>query len=176
MRCGGCLITLDTGFGLTARRVLGHMRPSDRPFAASSTAPPRSLRYRPRRLQLLKTEAQKKKEARLRESRALHQTKKKLGLGPAKAPRGVVPSPLIARTWERRANLPPTSDRIPGSAPAKDLLHAYKWKRGAEESEVTKREILRKAMQIKPAYNKGALQYLPRSIDDPLPKRTGGSS
>ena len=124
----------------------------------------------------MKTEAQKKKEARQRESRALRQTRKKLGLGPARAPRGVVPSSLVARTWERRANLPPTSDRIPGSAPAKDLLHAHKWKRGAEESEVTKQEIRRKATRIAPAYNKGALQYLPKSIDDPLPKRTGGSS
>jgi hypothetical protein len=33
----------------------------------------------------VKTEAQKKKEARLRETRALQRTKKRLGLGPAKA-------------------------------------------------------------------------------------------
>ena len=109
----------------------------------------------------MKTEAQKKKEARLCQIRALQRTKKRLGLGPAKPPRGATPSPLETRTWQRQPKLVPTSDRIPGSAPAKDLLHAHKWKRGAEESEVTKREMRRKAARIGPAYNKGALQYLP---------------
>jgi hypothetical protein len=40
-------------------------------------------------------------------------------------------------------------------------MHAHKWKHGAEESETTVKEIRRKATQIAPAYNKGALQYLP---------------
>ena len=64
-----------------------------------------------------------------------------------------------------RSELPPTSDRIPGSVPASDLLHAHKWKRGAEETTVTTREMIKKASRIAPAYNKGALQYLPSGID-----------
>jgi hypothetical protein len=68
----------------------------------------------------------------------------------------------------------PTSDRIPGSALAKDLLHEHKWKEGAEETEATIREMRRKAIQIAPAYNKGALQYLPKGIDtDDWPSREG---
>jgi len=55
----------------------------------------------------------------------------------------------------------PTSDRVPGSAPHSDLLHAHKWKQGASETDETTREMRRKAKQIAPAYNKGALQYLP---------------
>jgi hypothetical protein len=47
----------------------------------------------------------------------------------------------------------------------KDLMHAHKWKRGAEEREATLKEIRRKATQIAPAYNKGALQYLPGGKD-----------
>jgi hypothetical protein len=43
----------------------------------------------------------------------------------------------------------------------KDLMHAHQWKRGAEEKVSTVKEIRRKARQIGPAYNKGALQYLP---------------
>jgi hypothetical protein len=68
--------------------------------------------------------------------------------------------------------LPSTSDRIPGSAPASDLLHGHKWKRGVEESDATKREMQRKSMRIAPAYNKGALQYLPKGVDrDEWPNR-----
>jgi hypothetical protein len=40
-------------------------------------------------------------------------------------------------------------------------MHVPRWKRGAEETEATVREIRRKASKIAPAYNKGALQYLP---------------
>jgi hypothetical protein len=40
-------------------------------------------------------------------------------------------------------------------------MHAPKWKRGAHEREATVREVRRKASKIAPAYNKGALQYLP---------------
>ena len=72
-----------------------------------------------------------------------------------------MPSPLETRGWERKPRAAPTSDRIPGSAPKKDLMHAHKWKRGAEETESTVNEIRKKARQIGPAYNKGALQYLP---------------
>jgi hypothetical protein len=52
-------------------------------------------------------------------------------------------------------------DRIPGSAPSRDLLHAHRWKQGLQETEATTQEMRRKARQIAPAYNKGALQYLP---------------
>ena len=55
----------------------------------------------------------------------------------------------------------PTSDRIPGTAPADDFMHAHKWKRGVREDVATVREIRRKALRIAPAYNKGALQYMP---------------
>jgi hypothetical protein len=40
-------------------------------------------------------------------------------------------------------------------------MHAHQWKRGAEEKASTVKEIRKKASQIGPAYNKGALQYLP---------------
>jgi hypothetical protein len=40
-------------------------------------------------------------------------------------------------------------------------MHAPQWKRGAQETEATVKEIRRKASKIAPAYNKGALQYLP---------------
>ena len=56
-----------------------------------------------------------------------------------------------------RADLRPDT----GSAPAGDLMHAHRWKRGAKETEATVREIHRKAAKIAPAYNKGAMQYLP---------------
>jgi hypothetical protein len=56
----------------------------------------------------------------------------------------------------------------------KDLMHAHKWKRGAEETTFTVKEIRRKASLIAPAYNKGALQYLPSAglSDEP----SGGST
>ncbi len=40
-------------------------------------------------------------------------------------------------------------------------MHAHKWKRGVRERKATVAEIRRKASKIAPAYNKGALQYLP---------------
>ena len=109
----------------------------------------------------MKSEAQKKREAREKAARALEKTKRKLGIGHAHPLRGATPSPLVAKGWERKPRPAPTSDRIPGSAPVKDLIHAHKWKRGAEETASTVKEIRRKASLIAPAYNKGALQYLP---------------
>ena len=67
----------------------------------------------------------------------------------------------MAKSWERKSKSAPTSDRIPGPAPADDFMHAHKWKRGVREDEATVKEIRRKASKIAPAYNKGALQYLP---------------
>ena len=113
----------------------------------------------------MKTEFQKRREARERAARDLRETKKRLGLGAVQALRGVRPDPLAATSWERRPKAAPTSDRIPGSAPATDLMHAHKWKRGAEETRSTVEEFRRKATQIAPAYNKGALQYLPKGRD-----------
>jgi len=43
----------------------------------------------------------------------------------------------------------------------KDLIHEHKWKRGSEEKAATVEEISRKTTLIGPAYNKGAVQYLP---------------
>jgi hypothetical protein len=121
-----------------------------------------------------KAAARKKKETRESVVRALLKTKARLGIDGADLPKGVIPSPLTANTQRRTPKTAPTSDRIPGSAPAKDLLHEHKWKEGAEETEATVREIRRKATQIAPAYNKGALQYLPKGIDsDEWPTREG---
>jgi hypothetical protein len=44
-------------------------------------------------------------------------------------------------------------------------MHAHKWKRGFQEDAATVKEIRRKASKIAPAYNKGALQYLPDEKD-----------
>ena len=71
----------------------------------------------------MKTEFQKKKEAKQQAALELHKTKARLGLGRTQ--------PL----------------------------------RGAEETQATVKEIRRKARQIAPAYNKGALQYLPDGKD-----------
>ena len=109
-----------------------------------------------------KSEAQRKREARQRAERDLEQTKQRLGIGRARPlKKGVTASPLATKGWERKPHAAPTSDRIPGSAPLKDLMHAHQWKRGAEEKVSTVKEIRKKAKQIGPAYNKGALQYLP---------------
>jgi len=113
----------------------------------------------------VKSEYRKKQEAKERVAKSLLQTKKRLGIGPAKPLRGAKPSPLVAKSWERKSKSAPTSDRIPGPAPADDFMHAHKWKRGVREDEATVKEIRRKASKIAPAYNKGALQYLPDEKD-----------
>lgn len=109
----------------------------------------------------MKSEYRRKQEARERTAKALQQVKKRLRIGPAKSPRGVTPDPLVALTWRRQPKTAPTSDRIPGPSPANDFMHAHKWKRGVREDVATVKEIRRKASRIAPAYNKGALQYLP---------------
>ena len=109
----------------------------------------------------MKTPYQLNKAAKQRAALALRRTKKRLGLRDPQPPKGIVPDPLVATTLPRQAKPAPTSDRIPGSAPTRDLLHAHKWKQGVKETEATTREMRRKATQIAPAYNKGALQYLP---------------
>jgi len=114
-----------------------------------------------RRQRNLKSEAQRKREAKESAARALEKTKRKLGIGRAQPLKGAMPSPLVTKGWERKPRTAPTSDRIPGSVPSRDLMHAHKWKRGAEETTSTVDEIRRKASRIGPAFNKGALQYLP---------------
>jgi len=109
----------------------------------------------------VKTEFQRKREAKERVACSLRETKRRLGLGSAAQSDGIAPDPLVATSWERKPKTAPTSDRIPGSAPATNLMHDHKWKRGAEESGATVKEIRRKASRIAPAYNKGPLQYLP---------------
>jgi hypothetical protein len=120
----------------------------------------------------MKTEYQRKREATVKAARELETTKKRFGLGEPGPLRGVSPSPLEATSKQRAPKLVPTSDRIPGPVPAKDLLHAHKWKPEAEETAATTKEMRRKAAQIAPAYNKGALQYLPGRMDkDQWPTR-----
>jgi hypothetical protein len=123
-----------------------------------------------------KTEFRLKQEARQRAARALARTKERLGLGEPQPPKGIVPHPLAAMSLPRRTRPAPTSNRIPGSAPSNDLLHAHKWKQGVKESEATTREMRRKARQIAPAYNKGALQYLPGGEKDEWPDRGSKST
>ena len=123
----------------------------------------------------LKSEAQKKREARERAARALEKTKRSLGVEYSQALKGATPSPLVTRGWERTPCAAPTSDRIPGSAPKKDFMHAHQWKRGAEEKVSTVKEIRRKATQIGPAYNKGALQYLPSAGMSDEPEKTSAT-
>jgi hypothetical protein len=113
------------------------------------------------KLESVKSEYRKKQEAKDRAAKSLGETKKRLGIGPVRPLSGAKPSPLVAKPWEREARLPPTSDRIPGPAPATDFMHAHRWKKGAWENVATVKEIRRKASKIVPAYNKGALQYLP---------------
>ena len=119
-----------------------------------------------------KAASRTKKEARENAARALQKTKAKVDIDAVSPLKGVTPSPLVADTYRRAPKTAPTSDRIPGYAPAKDIFHEHKWKEGAEETEAIIREMRRKARQIGPAYNKGALQYLPKGIDsDEWPSR-----
>ena len=109
----------------------------------------------------MRSEYRKKQEAKERAAKALQETKKRLDIKPARSLQGAKESPLVAKGWTRRPSTAPTSDRIPGSAASRDFMHAHKWKCGATETEATAKEIRRKASRIAPAYNKGALQYLP---------------
>jgi hypothetical protein len=105
-------------------------------------------------------------------ARRLEATKKRLGLGEPGPLRGMTPSPLEASSKRREPTLVPTSDHFPGPVPAKDLLHAHKWKQGMKETTATIKEMHRKAAGIAPAYNKGALQYSPGGVGkDQLPSR-----
>ena len=113
-----------------------------------------------------KTEAQIKKEAKERAAKALHGTKQRYGLAEPAPLRGAIASPLHTQGNRRNPRLAPTSDQIPGPAASSNLLHDHKWKSGAKETAATVSEIRRKTTQIAPAYNKGALQYLPKARRD----------
>jgi hypothetical protein len=128
-----------------------------------------------RRRSSVKSEAQRRREAKERAAQALEKTKRRLGVKGVQALKGAMPSPLVTKGWERKARHSPTSDRIPGSAFKKDLMHAHQWKHGAEEKVSTVKEIRRKASQIGPAYNKGALQYLPSAGLSDEPDKGSGS-
>ena len=107
------------------------------------------------------SEYQRKKAAKEVAAKLLQRTKARLGLESAQPSGGITPDPLVAGRWERKPKLPPTSDQIPGSPAADDFLHGHRWKSGVAESGATIKEIRRKASRMAPAYNKGALQYLP---------------
>ena len=124
-----------------------------------------------KRKRKVSTEFQRRREARERAERALEMTKRRYGIRPGGGLKGIVSDPLVTKGWVRQPKAAPTSDRIPGSAPVNDLIHAPRWKRGAEETEATLSEIRRKASRIGPAYNKGALQYLPSAGVDSQRKR-----
>jgi hypothetical protein len=117
------------------------------------------------RRKAVRTKAQKKSQATVRAARELAKMKARYGLDGRQPTNGITPDPLAARAFVRRPKIAPTSDRIPGSAPTTDLLNSHKWKRGAEEKPSTIREIQQKRARIAPAYNKGALQYLPPGFD-----------
>jgi hypothetical protein len=76
---------------------------------------------------MMKTEYQRKQEARAKAARELEATKKRLGLGEPGPLKGVTPSPLEALTKQRRPRLVPTSDCIPGPVPSKDLPLGLIW-------------------------------------------------
>jgi hypothetical protein len=65
--------------------------------------------------QVMKTEYQRKEEAKEKAARELQRTKARLGLGPPGPLKGAIASPLAASPKTRRSKLPPTSDRIPGA-------------------------------------------------------------
>ena len=90
-----------------------------------------------------KTEYQRKQEAKAKAAHELEATKKRLGLGEPGLLCGAYPSPLEATSHRRTPNLVPTSDCVPGPVSAKDLLHAHRWKRGAEETSETVKAMLR---------------------------------
>jgi len=122
-----------------------------------------------------KNEYQRKQEAKAKAALELEATKRRHGLNEPGPLRGAIPSPLEATAHRRTPKLVPTSDRVPSPVSARDLLYAHRWKRGAEEASETVKAMRRKATQIAPAYNKGALQYLPGGIDkDRWPSRQEG--
>jgi hypothetical protein len=115
----------------------------------------------------MKSEYRRKQEAKQRASKDLQQTKKRLGVGSPKPLRGATADPLVAGAWERRPTPAPTSDRIPGTAPASDFMHAHKWKRHARETEATVKEIRRKGVKDRSRLQQGSAA-IPAGRERPL--------
>jgi hypothetical protein len=65
---------------------------------------------------------------------------------------------------EHGSNVGTLSNSIPSSG-FRRSIDDYKWRRGAEESPGTIKEIERKKTRIAPAYNKGAVQYISDGTD-----------
>ena len=115
----------------------------------------------------MKSEYRRKQEAKERESEALQQIKRRLGVRAPKPLRGAMQSPLVAKAWERRPRTAPTSDQIPASAPADDFMHAHKWKRGVRENVATVKEIRRKASKLHPPTIKALCNICPTKVSGP---------
>lgn len=72
----------------------------------------------------------------------------------------------VADKWQNDRQVAPMTDVIPGGIAAKrDKLNDHKWKRGAEETKETIKEIQNKAARTAPAYSKGAYQYITDGAD-----------
>ena len=106
------------------------------------------------------------KGERQRAARDLAETVKRFGLNDRQPSGGIVPDPLAANRCAA-AEIAADFGPCPGPAPQRDLLTAHKWRHGAEEKESTIKEMQRKRSRIAPAYNKGALQYLPANFNKP---------
>ena len=115
----------------------------------------------------MKSEYRRKQEAKERESKALQQIKKRLGVRVPKPLRGAMQSPLVAKAWERRPRTAPTSDQIPASAPADDFMHAHKWKRGVRKNVATVKEIRRKGVKDRSRLQQGSAA-IPAGRERPL--------
>lgn len=104
------------------------------------------------------------KSKRLEQAREEHaKFLKKMGL-PAKV-KAETPNKIPNYKNDERGA--PLSNNIPaGVAPKRDIQTDHLWRKGAEESADTIKEIKRKAANIAPAYNKGPAMYLPFKPED----------
>ena len=110
-------------------------------------------------------EWRRKQKAKEEERKKLEQTKRRLGITNPRRLQGIVANPLVSSPAYRVGNTIPTSDRIVQTMGKRDLLYEHRWKKEIRENDETVKEMYRKASRIRPAYNKGALQYLPKDFD-----------
>ena len=115
----------------------------------------------------MKSEYRRKQEAKERESKALQQIKKRLGVRAPKPLRGATQSPPVAKAWERRPRTALTSDQIPASAPADDFMHAHKWKRGVRENVATVKETPEGFKKSHPPTIKALCNICPTKVSGP---------